>query len=212
MSFNEITIQLYYQAVRLMFSDKAIKDGMRALDQTARSLVPHPVWDQLKQIDFEREQPGLQAWVEKQVAQHADGIAVLLFRLADLGDRMDLQLLRQTRPPADDSDWQAYDASLAFEIPSQVLEKMAEIAEAELTDDKGEYTNEDAGWIVETCYPLAYAGLAVGKLVQSLPPKTLLGSDARRRVAVFFAEGDDFILGEVTPQGFQYSPIPAFIA
>lgn len=212
MSFNENTLPAYYQAIKLMFSNKPVSQGMKELDALARSLVPHPVWNRLQKIDFEQEIPRLEEWMDKAVAQHPDNIAILFFNLSDLGDALTLHFLRQKREPAGDNDWEAYDAGLSADVPSTVLTRMAELVEAELTDEQGDYTNEDAGWIVETCYPLAYSGLVVGKIMQRLSASTLLGNDVARKVAVFFGEGDDFLLGEISPQGFTYYPVPDFIA
>ncbi len=212
MSFNENTLPTYYQAIKLMFSNQAVSEGMKTLDTVVRGIVPHPIWNKLRQIDFEQEILSLEEWIGKEVAQHPDQIAILFFCLSDLGDAMTLHFLRQKRAPAGDSDWEAYDDSLSVDVPSVVLTQMAELVEAELTDEQGNYTNEDAGWIVETCYPLAYSGLVAGKIMQRLPASTLLGNDTTRKVAVFFGEGDDFLLGEISPQGFTYYPVPDFIA
>jgi hypothetical protein len=211
MTFNEITIQAYYQAIKLMFTNKPVTEGMKELDRLVRSLAPHPIWDKLQKIDFESELPTIREFTANETARHPEGVAVLLFRLSDLGDQMQLVFLCQEREPTGDSDWEAYDDSRYADVASIVLEQMAGLAETELTDSQGSYTNQDAGWILETCYPLAYSGLAVGRILHSLPAQALLGSDESRKVAVFFGEGDDFIFGEITPQGFRYNPIPDFI-
>lgn len=211
MPINEITIQAYYQAIQLMFSNRPVKDGMQALDRAVRSLAPHPIWDRLRQIDYESELAGLQEWIEKEVGQYAENAAVLFFCLSDLGDRMTLHFLRQNREPEGENDWDAYDDRRTAEVPSPVLAQMAALAEAGLLDDNGDYTDPDAGWIVETCYPLAYAGLALAQVMHSLPPAALLSGAEKRKVAVFFGEGDDFLLGEITAQGFAYASLPSFV-
>jgi hypothetical protein len=48
----------------------------------------------------------------------------------------------------------------------------------------------------------------VGVAMKQLSSEMLLGCDARRRVAVFFAEGDDFLLGEVSSEGFHFFSPP----
>jgi len=211
MPINEITLQPYYQAIQRMSSNRPVKDGMQALDRTARSLAPHPIWDKLRQIDYESELPGLQDWIGKEVSQYTESTAVLFFCSSDLGDRMTLHFLRQEREPDGESDWDAYASSRSIEVPSPVLAQMAALAEAGLLDDNGDYTDPDVGWIVETCYPLAYAGLALAQVIHSLPPAALLGGAEKRKVAVFFGEGDDFFLGEITVQGFAYAALPSFV-
>ncbi|MFM8322032.1 MAG: hypothetical protein ACKOC5_14055 [Chloroflexota bacterium] len=212
MSFNEITIQAYYQAVKLMYSGSPVAQGMLELDRLARALAPHSVWDRLRQVDFAAELPALQSWAAAEIARRPQDVAVLHWRLADLGEAMWLAFLRPLRPPAGDDDWQAYDHSQAAPAPSSVLAQMAGLAESELTNAQGEYTHPDVGWIVETCYPLAYAGLTAARIAQDLPPQALLGDDPARAIAVFFNEGDEFILGRVDRQGFRYHPLPDFIA
>jgi hypothetical protein len=211
MSINEITIQAYYQAVKLMFSGTPITAGMRELSAQARGLAPHPIWEKLQRIDYDRHLPGLQEWAAAEIARQPEAISILFFRIADLAEKMDLVFLRSLRQPTGDGDWDAYQSVHTVEVPVPPLVQMYELAEADLTDEQGGYIHEDVGWIVETCYPLAYCGLLVGQLMRSLPLEALLGRDEQRLAAVFFANGDDFILGQVTRAGFQYRPLPDFI-
>ena len=218
MTFNETTIPVYYQAVKLMFSGRPVGEGMLALERSAREMAPHPVWDRLRRVDYAGAQAALTTWIDYAVASRPADVAILFFCLSDLGDQMTLFFMRQLHEPAGtegsgDDFWGAFDDSRYADVPAPVLTQMAEIIEAELAvGNDGAYTNPEAGWIAETCYPLAYAGLAVAQALQAIPVKTLLGSDARRRVAVFFGEGDDFLLGEISEAGFHYHPVPAFIA
>ena len=99
MSFNEITIPAYYLAVKLMFSNKPVKEGMNELGRLARQLVPHPVWDKLGAIDFAGEQAGLQAWISQEIAGHPQDVSILSFCLSDLGDELTLYFLRQAPNP-----------------------------------------------------------------------------------------------------------------
>ncbi|GIK43112.1 MAG: hypothetical protein BroJett011_69450 [Chloroflexota bacterium] len=212
MSFNEITTPVYYRSIQLMFSQKPINDGMNELNEVVRNLIPHPIWDKLRRINYDGELPQLKEWIGKEISSHQYDVSILLFSLSDLGDVISLYFLRQEREPNGESDWGAYDDNFFSVIPSKVLEQMYELAEAELSDGRGGYTNYDVRWIVETCYPLAYAGLIIGEIIQTLPVNILLGKDVMRRVAIFFAEGDDFFFGEITGQGFKYYTIPDFVS
>jgi hypothetical protein len=206
---NDNIMQAYKQAVRLMFSQKSVAEGMCELDAFVRNLVPHPIWDKLRQFSFEEEFTELTEWVRGKVTSEPEGIAILFFCLSDLGDSMSLIFMQQ-REPEGDSDWSAYDSSNSSNVPSHVLSRLHELAERELSDTKGGYTDPEVHWIVETCYPLVYSGLSVCEIMRSLPSSILLGKDARRRVAVFFGEGDDFLLGEVTRSGFSLYEVPGF--
>ncbi len=210
MSFNDITKPVYFQAIRLMFSSEPMSQGMGALDEFVRTAAPHPIWDKLREIRFEQELPDLTEWVRKGLAAHEEHVSILYFSLSDMGDDIELVFLS----PKDKSRPDAEDAPLAEsswpDAPCQVLKQIYELTESELSDGKGDYTDDNVRWIIETCYPLTYAGLAVNQVMRNLPPEVLIGKDTRRRVAVYFAEGDDFDLGEITRQGFSYCEIPDF--
>ena len=210
MSFNDSTTPIYHDAIRLMFSRKSVGDGMNELDAVVRHLVPHPIWSKLRQLGYDDELPQLAEWVERELSSQQEQVAILFFCLSDMGDSMSLILLRQEREPTAENDWEAYGEGLTSAVPSRILGQMYELAEAEISDGRGGYSNHDVRWVVETCYPLAYAGLAIAQIMHKLPADTLLGKDAKRKVAVFFGEGDEFFLGEITRQGFKYFAVPSF--
>ncbi len=208
MSFNKITIPAYHHAIRLMFSYKSVSDGMQELDKVVTKLAPHPIWDKVRKIRFDDELPKLTKWVRREVSSHQKNISILFFCLSDMGDVMTLEFLQQTREPKSENDWEAFDERFWSDAPSGVLKQMYQLAESELSNGKGGYTNSNVRWIIETCYPLAYAGLTIGEIMQKLPIHVLLGKDTKRRIAVFFGEGDDFFFGEITEQGFKYYGVP----
>lgn len=211
MADTSVTNLVYDRAIRIMFSEKPVAEGMQDLDAFVRELVPHPIWGKLQTIRYEDEIPRLMEWVREEIDSHQNDVPILFFCLSDMGDQMSLILLRQIRRAKNDRDWGAYSNDIYSDAPSKVLEQMYELAEVGLSDGNEGYTNKEARWIIETCYPLAYAGLVIGEIMRKLPKESLLGHDSRRRVAVFFGEGDDFFFGEITESGFEYYEVPEFI-
>jgi hypothetical protein len=132
-------------------------------------------------------------------------VDLVWFSLSDLGDEVSLCLLRQRRLPQDDHDWDAYDRIATSDAPPTVLRPVNDLIDTTSADTE---PSEGTRWILQTCVPLAWSGLMVGAAMKQLSSEVLLGSDARRRVAVFFAEGDDFLLGEVSTEGFHFFSPP----
>jgi hypothetical protein len=212
MTISEITNSAYYHAIRIMFSEKSPTEGMRDLDSFVRKLILHPIWEKIQSIRFQDELPILLEWAEITLQSHPGNFPILYFCLSDMGDIMSLIFLQQIREVQSQRDWEAYSNKVYSDAPSHVLQQMYDIAETELSDGKGGYTNSEVRWIVETCCPLAYAGSVVGEIMKRVPRNVLLGGDSTRRVAVFFGEGDDFFFGEVTNSGFKYYEAPDFVS
>lgn len=210
MNYEKIRLPAYHHAIQLLFSQKPVNDGMQDLDVFVRNLVPHPIWDELREINYADELSELTERVRTEISSHPENTSILFFCLSDLGDQMSLMFLRQTREPENDRDWGAYDDSVWSDVPSKALKQMHELAELKLSNGKGGHTNSDVYWIIEACFALAFVGLSVGEIMRKLPISALLGKDAIRRVAVFFGEGDDFFLGEISMQGFKYYKAPDF--
>lgn len=208
MGFSGESALVYQRAIKTMFSQRPINEEMRELIKFASQQIVHPIWDKYLAFDFNQEVDSLRNRIHDELQTHSTSAAILFFCLADMGDEMSLIFLKKECEPKDDGDWGAYNHRVWSDIPSAMLTSMYMVAEADLPDGVGGYTNSDVRWIIETCFPLAYAGLCVGHALRSLSPSTLLGSDSHRRVAVFFGEGEEVFLGRIDSEGFRYDPIP----
>ena len=201
----------YLRALQIMFSEKSVATGMCELDAYVRELIPHPFWNILTAIEFDSELQQIVDWLKNELESHLeseDRISILFFCLTDMGDALSLNGLKQNRVPNNDRDWGAYDHQYWSDAPSKVLQQFYDLAERELSDAKGGYTEHDVRWIVETCYPLVYSGLLIAEVMRRLPIKLLIGRDEKRRIAIFFGEGDDFFFGEITESGFKQYDLP----
>ena len=206
---NEFTEAAYVKTITTMFSGVAVDEGMADLAASLPTGVPDDLRASLERIGTASRPDGLAEWLSDQLAPHRSGVAVLWLSLSDMGDEISLCLLREKRVPRDAHDWNAYEHISAVDLPGEIAEPLVEFANHARARSE---SSETERWIVETCVPLAWAGLMIGAAMKQLSPVTLLGDDSRRRVAVFFGEGDDFFLGEIDTGGFRYVEPPAIDA
>jgi hypothetical protein len=211
MTSTDTTSLAYYRAIRIMFSKKSPAEGLKDLDLFVRKLIPHPAWDKIQTIPFNNELPQLMEWVKNGLQAYQENFPILFFCISDMGDVVSLFFLQQTREIQKGLgfDWDAYSENFYADAPSKVLKQMYQIAEVERSNKNK--SSHDVGWIVETCYPLVYAGLVVSEIMRKLPIEIVLGKHPKRQVAVFFGEGDDFMFGEITKSGFKNCEIPSFV-
>lgn len=207
---DETTLAVYKQAIRIMFSQQTPTDGLHELSAIARKLTLHPVWDKLDGLRLANEASILMNWIPAKVSSYKQNASILFFSLSDIGDTLSLIFLQKQRETETNDDWAAYAGNVFYVAPSKVLKRMYRLGKTELADGKGGYILNDARWVIETCYPLVYVGLTISSILRSTPSKSLLGVDTSRQVAIFFAEGDDFLFGEITETGFQQYNIPEF--
>lgn len=208
---DDITLAVYKQAIHIMFSRQTPIEGIRELSAIARRAIPHPIWNKLNRLRLTHDLTTLTIWVQARVSSYRQNAPILFFSLSDMGDALSLIFLKKMREPNGDNDWAAYDRDVFHLAPSKILKRMYQLGETELADGNGSYTHHDVRWIIEACYPLVYVGLTIGSIMRTLPSEALLGVDASRRIAIFFAEGDDFFFGEITRSGFRQYNVPEFV-
>jgi hypothetical protein len=193
-----------------MFSRMRVVSGMSALSDLCQQRLPHPVWDALQSINYGSDSASTKDWLTAHLPLLPIHIDTLYFGLSDTGDSLWLSFLHIRQENSKRSSLSADASDPCYPVPLFQLENIQRVADTAVQSDSKHASERDVRWVIETCYPLVYSGLSLGAILSQLSADLLFGQDEVRRVAVCFAEGDQFFFGEVRRHGFAQYDGPQF--
>jgi hypothetical protein len=204
---TEVTNKAYCDAIRMMFSGKPVAVGMKQYCEYLQTILPHPIWEEIKDLPFNEEVQRLNHRLSAVFTTEppSQNVKLFYFGLSDLGDNMYLSGIENYNIREDgtiDPDKIVEDWPRDYNSKSEILTQMHKIVEK---------TEEEVHWIGEACLPLVFIGLSVSYIFCTLPSNLLLQGGTPRQVAVCFDEGDLFLLGEIQQNGWHYLPEPTFL-
>lgn len=202
MSFDIVAA---HEAVcRVVRSLPGVKEGMLELSDYCEAVSPSPVWQRVRELDFQGDADRLTKWLAAVLSSEPaeDEINAFYFGLFNpiLGDNATsgMYVSGSTRfdPEDETGDWACWDDSSYLPAgryaDSQILHEIYRLTNRSGVGEVGEYV---------LCF--GYACLAVAAACMRVEPGLLLGTRASRAVAVGFDSGDLLVLGHVTRGGWQ---------
>ena len=202
---SDATGVAYATSVASMFSGASAREGLAQLSARLEAAVPTALWTHLESVGRDTDETAFTVWLSRQLVGHPEGVDILWLSLSDMGEELTLCMMRKTASGSIDDGWPDCELVAARDVPEEILQPLNEAMWAVSNDSSA---TEEIQWVAQTCVPLVWAGLVLGRALQELPTTVLLGQDSARRVAAFCAEGDTIILGNVDASGFHFDEPP----
>lgn len=195
----------YNYIEQVVRSGATMSRGMAALITYYEENCPSPVWQEVRELEFEGELPHLGTWLEDVLTGEPPAFEIEaywfgLFNLDEDGVEICEMYVAGSdhfAPDALSPDWAV--------IPSYFPEGryagsrvLADLHRSLASADS------DAFGFGDYTLCLGNAGLAVAHLCAMLDPVTLLGPKASRMITAGFDEGDFILLGELDRGGLRY--------
>ena len=179
-----------------------VAEGMgRLLDHCAQR-YPHPVWKEMRRLDYVDATEAMQGWFLERLPIPAR-VQVLWFALWDMTTGFDLRgSSRWSRDP-DDWEWWYHDDFYAGSHESRPLEQMHELARRVEDPDDGPDVEGGVWELMDDVLTLGYISLAAQQIMRGLDAGAFEADDELAVVSGFPDAGYGLILGRLTDTGFE---------
>lgn len=180
---------------------EAMADRFAELLAYCSQRCPHPIWQQLSQLDYAEDVAAMQRWLERQLPI-PDAVQVIWFAMWDETTAFDLRGSTSWSADPEDWGWWYEDDFSGGTYHSPVLQQMHALAGA--VEDPEQPTSDDGVWeLTDLCLTLGYVSLAAAEILDRISSDALLG--ARDELWAVSGHPDmvyGIILGRVMPTGF----------
>lgn len=199
-------LKMFLQVEAVVRSNMSVAEGMKSLLDFCEERLPDPSWEQLRAVDWERDIPELERWLDGLLVQELvpETCQAFYFGLAQCHDpegtedgSLQFLFLGGTDQFDINDPHCEWAVGLAYSPQDQDAPSESLIAISRRMQGRP----EDVRDIGEYVLGLGFAGLAVKHLCK-YATHSLLGTLEKRGVAVGFVEGDGLTLGFLTCDGW----------
>jgi hypothetical protein len=193
----------YIDVIKQAMADSITMDhGMTVLLSYCKSIVSSPIWDQLNDLDYQRDSSLLSTWLESLLRSIPPGSNIVAFwfglfvTVVNQEETMALYLSGSTKYDKHSADWACWDEESYTPdngyLYSNVLAKIYRVTSQ---------NDEPVSDLGVNLLCLGYTCLSVWALCQTVTSLSRIATGREIAIAVGFDDGDYINLGIVGPRG-----------